>query len=142
MEVSAHEDAPAQPYKPRSVTFDLSAYHGAEKETTHLLSDPAAPAHSQETMNYQQHENHRLYGENGHPPAMIKPQTNDFYSAPVPLLATSKFELQPVPPMHEWPEQPLRIACTHCGHFIETSPIQETGERQVGLEACWQPPDS
>lgn len=28
----------------------------------------------------------------------------------------------------DWPKGSLRLPCTHCGHYIETMPNEETGE--------------
>ena len=52
--------------------------------------------------------------------------------APAPVEATpimAKPENMATAPesVDEWPKDPMRIPCTHCGHFIETMTNEETG---------------
>jgi len=54
--------------------------------------------------------------------------------APPQMVATTtlaKPENMTVAPasVDEWPKDSLRLPCTHCGHYIETMPNEETGRK-------------
>jgi hypothetical protein len=54
--------------------------------------------------------------------------------APPPQIATTApsapQNLNPVPKsVDEWPRNPQRVPCTHCGHYVETSTNEETGNK-------------
>lgn len=60
------------------------------------------------------------------PEPMVAPQPNIMFHKPA--------DLQQAPDdVDSWPKQKMRIACTHCGHYIETRTSDETG----GYACTW-----
>ncbi|GAX78571.1 hypothetical protein CEUSTIGMA_g6011.t1 [Chlamydomonas eustigma] len=60
--------------------------------------------------------------------------------APAPQVATTApsapHNMDAIPnSVDEWPKNPQRLPCTHCGHYIETSTNEET--EYMGCKACF-----
>ena len=101
---------------------------------------PAAPAASPfaPASDVVYSESARLLDSSAKEPATLvfaspSPETRHALTPPMAQITTAS----PIKPadigdapsnVDEWPKDRLRIPCTHCGHYVETSVNEETGE--------------
>eukprot|EP00798_Chlamydomonas_sp_ICE-L_P000005 gene5-12811_t len=92
----------------------------SDKETAGLLSSTANGHHSNSPSGA---------------PVDTTYNAHHAYTAPPQVEAGDKFELDPIPASTtSWPRYPLRIACTSCGHFVQTTTTEET--EFMGFDNC------
>lgn len=116
-----------EPAKRVHFSFPQQAPERDLGESARLLAHQAFSPFSQHTNS----SNSEFHAEEVStvPGPMVPPQPNIMFHKPA--------DLQEAPDdVDSWPKHKMRIACTHCGHYIETLTSNETGGCMEG-QGAW-----